>query len=510
MRSLLFGRLICALLFSALVANALPSAPPGSPDAVERREDPSVKDFMEPGVMMTSDIEVINTRSVEAVSQSNSDRLSRREPEAFTDPIPPLEPEVPPKDSDREWTEKRSPSLETVEKREDNAAYVMKRDPAGQSPGRKASYLKHSNALHPKIKAKLRSRISQETEAREVLTRKARAAKDARARADNAKRSYKEKSPLQGYSNKLPAAAYAADDGSFGHSISRRDRAPSLRKRAEERFSEDARLVRRAILEARLQELGYAPKPVEEEDNDDDAPDPYYIDKRRIKRDDISAGQDGGDDAPDPWFIDKKRVKRGEEELVKRDLKKRDFDTHIGCPSLRVMDAPGLLLFNPDYFRERMAIFRNECFKCGCRTKRGGWYMEAREDYGCTDHLVLNCMMIGCMCLADLDRNYKGTTAKPAWHSSDKDSHYSMETYDPLNDQTYGDRYAAEAGVNETPISLRRRDLDLEGKGGLEKRDGLDAGISQVNANEVDRDEERSDEKPHFGVITDMGIPANP
>ncbi|KAK6541424.1 hypothetical protein TWF694_007235 [Orbilia ellipsospora] len=303
-------------------------------------------------------------------------------------------------------------------------AAVDKRDPVAAS-----KHIHRKDQIHPDIKEKIKAAISE---------RKAVAQANA-----NLKRSYQHKNPLQGYDNTLPPAAYSADDSSFAHSISKR-------KAQIEPEQREPHAVRRAILDARLKELGYnTPATDQEPDND-------TLDKKHIKRDAESTLPDTEDN----------------EDAPKHHLKKRDFDPHIGCPSLRLMNSGGSIFFNPDYFKARMAEFRNACFKCGCKAKRGTWSMFPRSDWGCTDRLVMNCILLGCMCVPDSEADAKWLMPKPAWEAkspatTSTDNHYSFEIYDPLKDISYGDRYSAEADVYETPLGtgLKRRD------DGEEKRD---------------------------------------
>ncbi|KAF3913725.1 hypothetical protein AA313_de0206195 [Arthrobotrys entomopaga] len=352
--------------------------------------------------------------------------------------------------------------------------------------------------IRPNIKEKFKKTIKQDQEHRAANKAAINERQTAPQANANSKRSYEHINPLQGYDNAIPAAAYSADDGSFAHSIANRE----VHRQPE---SEEHHAVRRAILEARLKELGYdTTTSDQDQDLENDS-----SEKKRTKRD--AEPTDGGIVTSKSKPVPPKKAQDGNvvtHHLKERDaeptnpdsvssesepassenaqdenapthhLKKRDFDPYIGCPSLRLMNSGGSIFFNPDYFKSRMAEFRNACFKCGCKAKMGTWSMSPREDWGCTDRLVMNCILLGCMCVPDAEEDAKWLMPKPAWEakspaSTSKDNHYSFEIYDPLKDISYGDRYSAEADVYETPIGT-----------GLKKREGgekwYSEGVSKV------------------------------
>ncbi|KAF3925910.1 hypothetical protein ABW20_dc0105282 [Dactylellina cionopaga] len=510
MRLVLFKNLTSSLLLCALFVEALPSGSRVSDTSVEKREPEAIengaaipvirKEEPEPVQIEEAQPGNIDARDInlKGFEKIQSHIVEKREPgwenaSNMVDSIPNI---IVPGSEKRSTKEintpaeglgKRTPPPEPTLKPHPEPvsaytsdAYIKKRHP---EPFDRSNYepetieslidiLRRSNG-DPDIKAKLRARVEEELQKRDLIARQTQDQRYARIHREHMKRFYQLKSPLQEYRNALPPSAYAADDGSFGHSISSRDHMHAFQKRSEEAYRSAPRNdnARRAILEARLRELGYVPDP------DATNEDPNNLsDKRRLKRDEIEANQ---------------MVKRDEVPKPNK-LKKRDFDPYLGCPSLRLMNSASTIFFNPDSFKNQMGAFRNACFKCGCRANTGGWFMFARPDWGCTERLAANCVLAGCMCSANEEEDAKWLMPKPAWQNkSGAKSFYSFEVFDPLSDATYSGKDSAEAGINEARLGLRRRDE-------TDENDDDESYFDLDNLDGGEEKEEEGDDEPYY------------
>ncbi|KAK6506787.1 hypothetical protein TWF481_005247 [Arthrobotrys musiformis] len=344
--------------------------------------------------------------------------------EAIAEYIESLTPDPDPQSRapDIEPTEKRNFEPRDIEEREVGINHQEKREEAAYTEGGAKKVKRSSESQEMKAKLRARAEVEREKEEYESAKRK----REERMLHNKKfklkmKRLFQHGSPFQEYHNTVPVSAYAADDGSFGHSLPGARRSPlddagELGKRS---FTERERRV----IKARLQELGYAP---EGGDNFDPTAELAKLRKR--------AEAPGLDVTP--WN--------------RSPLGKRDISHHIACPSTGLMSSFGNILINPYTYFATIAIFRTACFGCDCSANINGFYLSYRTEGGCSMRLTENCQMAGCRCLNTWSSSDPLLVSKPDWQAGTRWSPatYSDSTYNPQTKTTYSDKYAAAAHVN--------------------------------------------------------------
>ncbi|KAJ6264925.1 hypothetical protein Dda_1078 [Drechslerella dactyloides] len=324
----------------------------------------------------------------------------------------------------------------------------------------------------------------------------------AKVRRENIKRLYQEVSALQEYRTRIPPAAYAADDGSFGHSITHRDTtfAEHVKRAQAESQIRSHFDRRRSVLIERLKELGYDPDKLGSYSGTDLA-DPNK--RLKLRREILDAiGKRGA-----PESGEKPAEPAQSTKPVKVEPSKRDIQVHIGCPSLRLMNSVSLTFFNPDSFKDDMFEFRNRCFNCGCQALDRGWFLIERPDYMCTKQLIQSCYIMGCMCTEQLSADSHFLVGRPMWKPGDgkgQDATFQIDQYDPGRDETYGDGYAAEVIGSEEILKKTKRD-----HAHVARDEPLDATKTRLDFNNDvadiprDSDKQRNDGKPD---LNDKGV----
>ncbi|EWC45652.1 hypothetical protein DRE_05213 [Drechslerella stenobrocha 248] len=289
---------------------------------------------------------------------------------------------------------------------------------------------------------------------------------NAKVRRENIKRLYQEVSEFQEYRNTIPPSAYAADDGSFGHSISHRDLGPEAATQDKRAVGDmkEYRDYKRAVIVARLRELGYDPAKL-----------PGYIDDLVNYPDPADQPDAPSEKRAEPQLEKRTKDDGSDDAPMAGKVEKRDSGVSVLCPSLRTMNSGSLIFFNPHSFEQSMAIFRRSCFNCACSAEYKGWYMIPDEDSGCTPRLVQNCYLAGCLCTEGAFQSQKMLVPKPLWRGEDKgESNYDMEAYDPaLNDVHVN---PLEAGA-DNEVLLRKKKRGLEDEGAREGFEGSDEGL---------------------------------
>ncbi|KAK6521728.1 hypothetical protein TWF506_001932 [Arthrobotrys conoides] len=334
----------------------------------------------------------------------------------------------------------RAPDIEVPEKRDIGSKSIEERDIStddiekrgvGPNAGEDSNKKVKRSSESQEMKAKLRARAEVEREKEEYESAKRkweeRAAHNKKVRHQNMKRLFQHGSPFQEYHNTVPASAYAADDGSFGHALPGVRRSPVEETTNMQKRSPEQRLKHREIIKARLQELGYVPGEGDEAESVNKA-------GKLRKRDETS----------DATFSKWERSP----------LAKRDISHHIACPGTGLMSSYGGVIFNSNTYYTLIAVFRAACFGCDCRAASSGFHMGPRGDGGCTSRLVENCQMAGCRCLDTYSTSDPVLINKPQWEPAGKDSPatYSDVTYNPQTKTTYSDKYAAAAHINEVTL----------------------------------------------------------
>ncbi|KAK6534868.1 hypothetical protein TWF281_006167 [Arthrobotrys megalospora] len=329
----------------------------------------------------------------------------------------------------------RVPDIELADKGDPRPDELEKRD-AEPDIAKEVPKISKRSSESQEMKAKLRSRAEKEEYERAKRQWEIRAAHNKKVRHHNMKRLFQHGSPFQEYHNTVPASAFAADDGSFGHSLpgkrrSLPDEKRKLQKRSQSVPPTDEEFTRRSNLISRLQELGYMPE-----------------------ADTASGGSSDGTPGK------RKQSEVPESEPIKRGLTpkhkpiKRDINQHIACPGLGLMSSMGNTFINAGTYYWDISAFRDSCFNCGCRAKDGGFFMGPRREAGCTKRLVENCLLAGCRCLSAYGSSNQFLVPKPTWIPQEKSdpATYAIDIYNPQTKSTYSDNYAAEAHIDEVTL----------------------------------------------------------
>ncbi|KAK6350561.1 hypothetical protein TWF718_003751 [Orbilia javanica] len=421
MRPSSIKRAVPSLLLLLLAVNALPSGDrqdDGEPQG--NKNSPKALEEVAPQPVQGRDIGTSMPKAFQDFDVNKRDMFG--EPEDYASPHTELKSRSP--DVNKKPLNQRGVAVNNIEKRV----------PEPNVSGGGIDKTKRTSESQ-EMKAKLRARAEAEREKEEYDSTKRkweeRMAHNNKAQHRNVKRLFQHGSPFQEYRNTVPASAYAADDGSFGHALSgvRRSLAGGS-ERAKKRHlggSTEEELNRRDVILARLQELGYKPEDVEK---------------------------------LDPADIVDKLEKRGEAHEVgvstwnRSPLAKRDISHHIACPGAGLMSSYGNILFSSSIYFVLISVFRAACFGCDCKAAANGFYMGNRPEGGCTPRLVENCQMAGCRCLDTWSTSDPMLINKPSWEkgSGDRPDTFSDVTYNPQTKTTYSDKYAAAAHVNEVTL----------------------------------------------------------
>ncbi|KAK6362196.1 hypothetical protein TWF730_005892 [Orbilia blumenaviensis] len=446
MRPASIKRAIPSLLAFTLAVNALPSggrqddvisAPPtsslGSSAGLRKAVDRLIEDMKK--VQKDGSLPPVQARDLEIEGSETFHifGLSKKSPtEEFINSIP-LEGLLEPRIPHTEPPEGLNAGFEDAEQPDSGAEYLEKREPEPDVVENGSKKVKRSSESQD-LKAKLRARAETEREAEEYESAKRiweeRTAHNKRVRHHNLKRLFQKGSPFQEYHNTVPNSAYAADDGSFGHSLPVKRRSLLEKAHDLQRKSQGPdngkELANRQALKARLQELGYTPEA--------DTAEPVNG-AEKMKRDENSV------DGTTRWNHSP--------------FRKRNLEQHIACPGLGLMSSIGNIFEDPGSFFWDISEYRDSCFNCACTADRGGFFIALRPEGGCTRRLVENCIMSGCRCLSTIGSSNELLVPKPVWIASSKDSPatFSSGTYNPQTKTTYSDKFAAAARVNEVPFS---------------------------------------------------------